>query len=221
MKCWTAPEPFDWNGKYWKGKGIVSLPRPLVSPHMPMATATDHEAMLDWAGANGYYLLTAQLEPPGSIRRKADRYVRAAKAAGRDMPLNNIVASRYVYLADSHREAIDDLRPAITTELRFQMKRGFLRVIKANYGLSIPGDEVTFDQLAETGIYYIGDPDTVARQLREFYEASGGFGKLLIIAGKNWATREKVFRSMRMFMDHVAPKLRDLEPVRDPDSVAA
>jgi alkanesulfonate monooxygenase SsuD/methylene tetrahydromethanopterin reductase-like flavin-dependent oxidoreductase (luciferase family) len=221
LKCWTAPEPFDWDGKFWQGKGVVSLPRPLVSPHMQMATATDNDAMLDWAGANDYLLLTAQLEPPGSIRRKADRYARAAKAAGRTMPLNNIVATRYVYLADSHREAMDDLRPAITTELGFQMKRGFLRVIKANYGLSIPGDEVTFDQLAETGIYYIGDPDTVARRLREFYEASGGFGKLLIVAGKNWATRDKVFRSMRMFMDHVAPKLRDLEPARDPDAVAA
>ena len=61
----------------------------------------------------------------------------------------------------------------------------------------------------------------MARQLREFYEASGGFGTLLIVTGKHWATQEKVFRSMRMFMEHVAPKLRDLVPMRDPDAVAA
>ena len=41
------------------------------------------------------------------------------------------------------------------------------------------------------GFYCLGDPDTVARQLREFYEAAGGFGTLLIVAGKDWATREK------------------------------
>jgi hypothetical protein len=41
------------------------------------------------------------------------------------------------------------------------------------------------------------------------------------VAGKKWATREKVFRSMRMFMEHVAPKLRDLVPMRDPDAAAA
>ena len=41
LKCWVAPEPFDWNGKYWQGKSIVATPRPLVLPHMPMATATD------------------------------------------------------------------------------------------------------------------------------------------------------------------------------------
>jgi alkanesulfonate monooxygenase SsuD/methylene tetrahydromethanopterin reductase-like flavin-dependent oxidoreductase (luciferase family) len=80
---------------------------------------------------------------------------------------------------------------------------------------------VTFDQLAEAGIYYLGDPDTVAKQLREFYEATGGFGTLLIVTGKKWGTREKVYRSMRMFMEHVAPKLCDLVPMRDPDAAAA
>jgi alkanesulfonate monooxygenase SsuD/methylene tetrahydromethanopterin reductase-like flavin-dependent oxidoreductase (luciferase family) len=49
LKCWTAKEPFDWDGKHFKGKGIVALPQPLHSPHMPMATATDTPAMMDIA----------------------------------------------------------------------------------------------------------------------------------------------------------------------------
>ena len=78
--------------------------------------------------------------------------------------------------------------------------------------MSFKADEVTFDQLAEAGFYHLGDPDTVAQELAQFYEASGGFGTLLIVTGKKWATREKVFRSMRLFMEEVAPKLRDLVP---------
>ena len=117
LKCWSAPEPFDWDGTYWKGKNIVATPRPLTLPHMPMATATDTEETIDLAGARGYTLLRAQLEPPGSIRQKADRYARAAKAAGRAKPLSNVTVARYVYLADSRREAMDDLRPSITYEL--------------------------------------------------------------------------------------------------------
>jgi limonene 1,2-monooxygenase len=221
LKCWTAPEPFDWEGKHWRGKGIVATPQPLVAPHMPMATATDTEAMIDLAGARGYALLTAQLEPAGSIRKKGDRYARAAKAAGRTMPLNNIAAARYVYIADSRREAMDDLRPSINYELGYQIKRGLIRVLTSSYGLTFPGGQVTFDQLAEAGFYCIGDPDSVARQIREFYEAAGGFGTLLIVTGKNWATQEKVFRSMRRFMAEVAPQLRGLVPMRDPDAVAA
>ena len=221
LKCWTAPEPFDWDGKYWRGKNIVATPRPLVAPHMPMATATDTEAMIELAAARGYTLLSAQLEPAAIIRRKADRYARAAKAAGQSAPLRRLTVARYVYLADSRREAMDDLRPAINHELGYQMKRGLLRLLKSSHGLSLPGDEATFDQLAEAGVYFLGDPDTVARQLREFYEAAGGFGTLLIVVGKDWANREKRFRSIRLFMEYVAPQLLALVPVRDPDMAPA
>jgi len=221
LKCWTAKEPFDWDSKHWRGKGIVATPRPLHAPHMPMATATDTPAMIELAAARGYTLLTAQIESAGTLRKKADRYARAAKAAGRTMPLSNLTVARYVYLADSRREAMDDLRPAFTYELGYQKQRGFIRLINASYGLSLAEDKVTFDQLAEAGLYYIGDPPAVARQLREFYESAGGFGTLLIVTGKNWATREKVFRSMRLFMEEVAPQLRELVPARDPDTVAA
>ena len=188
---------------------------------MPMATATDTEAMIELAGARGYTLLSAQLEPAAFIRKKADRYARAARAAGRSRPLANITVARYVYLADSRREAMDDLRPIITYELGFQMKRGLIRIIRTSYHLPIGGDQVTFDQLAEAGVYVLGDPDTVARQLREFYDAAGGFGTLLIVTGKDWSTREKRERSMRLFMEQVAPKLEELQPVREPDIAAA
>jgi limonene 1,2-monooxygenase len=221
LKCWTSREPFDWDGKYWKGKGIVATPPPLVLPHMPIATATDTPAMIELAGARGYTLLSAQIDSAAAVRKKADRYARAAKAAGRTMPLSLLTVARYVYLADSRREAMDDLRAAFTYELSFQKRRGFIRLINASYGLSLVEDTVTFDQLAEAGLYYIGDPDSVARQLHEFYDAAGGFGTLLIVTGKNWATRDKVFRSMRLFMEDVAPKLRGLVPVRDPNAVAA
>jgi alkanesulfonate monooxygenase SsuD/methylene tetrahydromethanopterin reductase-like flavin-dependent oxidoreductase (luciferase family) len=147
--------------------------------------------------------------------------MRAADAAGRPNPLAKIAVARYVYLADSRRQAMDDLRPAVNYELGYQIKRGLIRIIKSNYDLGLDGDDVTFDQLAEAGVYFLGDPDSVVRELRQFYEAAGGFGTLLIVTGKNWATREKVFRSMRLFAEQVAPQLASLQPARDPDTVGA
>ncbi len=114
---------------------------------------------------------------------------------------------------------MDDLRPAITYELGFQTERGLIRILKSNYNWQFEGDETSFDQLADAGVYYLGDPDEVAHQLQEFYEASGGFGTLLLVTGKDWATREKRSRSLKLFMEHVAPKIRHLTPVREPDSV--
>src|SRR5262249_40374030 len=149
------------------------------------------------AGARGYTLLRAQLEKADSIRDKARRYAHAAKAAGRGTPLANLAVARYVYLADSRLEAVNDLRAGVDYVLGYEIKRGLIQMLTRNYNIPLKGDAVTFDELVEAGFYYIGDPDTVAKQLREFYEASGGFGTLLIVTGKKWATREKVFRSMR------------------------
>ena len=216
LKCWTSPEPFDWDGRHWKGRNVVATPRPLASPHMPMATATETDAMIELAGARGYTLLCSQLEPASAVRRKADIYARAAAAAGRTRPLEMITVARYVHIADSRREAMDDLRPFITHELGFQLARGLIRIIQANYALPFAGDSVTFDQLAEAGAYVLGEPDAVARELRQLYEATGGFGTLLIVTGKDWATREKRERSLRRFMQEVTPRLRDLVPMREP-----
>jgi hypothetical protein len=52
----------------------------------------------------------------------------------------------------------------------------------------------------------------VAEKLKQFHEESGGFGTLMMVTGKDWATREKRTRSMKLFMEQVAPKLRDLQP---------
>ena len=66
----------------------------------------------------------------------------------------------------------------------------------------------------------LGDPDSVAAEIRDFYDAAGGFGTFLIITGKNWADRERRARSMTRFMEEVAPQLRHLNPA-DSDIAAA
>jgi hypothetical protein len=46
----------------------------------------------------------------------------------------------------------------------------------------------------------------------DFYRRSGGFGLLMLVAGKDYGTREQRARSLHLFMDQVAPHLRDLDP---------
>jgi alkanesulfonate monooxygenase SsuD/methylene tetrahydromethanopterin reductase-like flavin-dependent oxidoreductase (luciferase family) len=71
--------------------------------------------------------------------------------------------------------------------------------------------DVTFDYLVDIGHYIVGDPDTVCQKLHDFYVRSGGFGLLMLLAGKDYGTREQRTRSLRLFADQVAPRLRDLD----------
>ncbi|MGB0632077.1 MAG: LLM class flavin-dependent oxidoreductase, partial [Alphaproteobacteria bacterium] len=168
-KCWTESEPFDWDGEHWKGKGVVALPKPLSTPHMPMATATDTEATIRLAAENGYTLLSAFLESADRLRPKADRYAAFADAAGVAHPRRNITASRIVYFADSYEEALDDLRASVTFEVSVQAERGFLKMLKHVFDLDVPNDARAIEVLAEAGMYLLGPPDRIAEQIDTFY----------------------------------------------------
>jgi limonene 1,2-monooxygenase len=212
IKCWKTDEPFDLDGVHWKGKGLIALPKPRDPDGPVMATATDSEAMLKLAAERGYTILTTFQENASRLRTKTESYVKHALAAGRRDPIKNMTVARIVYIADSRQKAIEDLRPAVAYEVSVQAQRGFLKHLKNLYKLEVPNDERAIDALVEAGIYLVGDPATVTKQLKDFYTASGGFGTLLIVAGKAWATREKRHASMRAFMSDVAPHLRGLEP---------
>ena len=210
LKCWSTREPFDWDGRFWKGKGIVALPKPLTGDVMPMATATEQPEMVRIAGARGYTLLSAYLEPAHMLRAKAERYCDAARAAGIANPRANIAASRLVYLSHSRKQAMDDMRADIDNELGYQTKRGLVHYARNVFKLDVKGERLTFDDMVGAGVYLVGEPDEVAEKLRAFHYESGGFGTLLIVTGKEWADRERRHRSIRLFMEEVAPKLADL-----------
>lgn len=212
-KCWSSETPFDWDGKYWKGKGITALPKPYAGSTMPMATATDHPEMIKLAGENGWTLLSAFLEPAHMLKMKADKYCAAAEAAGQANPRKNISVSRLIYIADSKKQAIEEMREEVNYELSFQLKRGLMNFARNVYKLPLTGDNITVEDVVEHGLYTVGTPDEVASELKQAWEKSGGFGQLLMLIGKSWGTRATRERSMRAFMEHVAPQLRDLPAV--------
>ena len=43
-RCWTATEPFDYEGAFWQGKNIHALPKPYQKPHMPVGVANSTSA---------------------------------------------------------------------------------------------------------------------------------------------------------------------------------
>jgi len=209
LKCWTHPEPFDWNGKHWRGKGVVALPKPETLPQM--ATATETDATIAEAAAKGWTLLSAFIEPAAHVRRKAEKYAAAARTAGRASPRGNFAASRIVYIARTLQQAKDEMRAAVAYEVSIQAQRGFLAMLKKLYGIEVPNGPGAVDALVESGLYVLGDADSVAEQIKRFYDAAGGFGEFLLVTGKEWSTRENRTRSMRLFMEQVAPQLRHLD----------
>jgi limonene 1,2-monooxygenase len=212
LTCWRTKEPFDWEGVHWQGKDVLCLPKPVDGDGMPMAIASDNAEMVRLAGERGYIVLSSFIESVSKIRSRNQLYATHARQAGESDPLRNCSVARAVYIADSRREAIEDMRAAITVEVAAQAQRGFLEMLKTVHGLDVPNSSSAIDYLAGSGLYVVGSPGEVAAELKDFHDRCGGFGTFLITAGKDWATPEKRARSMRLFMEHVAPELRRLEP---------
>ena len=116
-KCWTEPEPFDFNGRFWNGKAIKVRPEPYQRPHPPIAMAcSDTRESAELAGERGSWILFGSTADP------------------------------------------------------------------------------------------------VYQRLVDYYNIVGGFGTLMFHMGRDYGSRRGRARSMRLFMEQVAPRLRTLNP---------
>jgi alkanesulfonate monooxygenase SsuD/methylene tetrahydromethanopterin reductase-like flavin-dependent oxidoreductase (luciferase family) len=214
LKCWTSPEPFDFEGRFWRGKDVSILPRPYQQPHPPIAAACSGSPdTIELAARHNFIpLLGRGSDSAEDIRRAGDQYADAASAAGHTPSRKTFHVAHVVYVGETDREARDDVREGLSRLLEERKREGPYLARRVPPGCTL--DDLTFDYMTDTGLYWIGAPDTVSRLISDYYDDSGGFGMLLIFAGLPMAAPEKIARSMTLLMEHVAPRLAHLDPDR-------
>jgi alkanesulfonate monooxygenase SsuD/methylene tetrahydromethanopterin reductase-like flavin-dependent oxidoreductase (luciferase family) len=214
LQAWSAAEPFDFHGRYWRGEGIVVDPKPYQQPHPPIAIACSAtEETVALAGRRGFLPLFSPTDHPTRLHVAGEVFAAAAVEAGRDLGREAMRVGRFVYVSDSYEQAKRELEPTLVPAIEFER-----RFAPHRFDRYLPpsGDaaDLTIDYLAEQGRFVIGDPDSVFARLAEFYEQCGGFGTLMLHMGRDYGSREGRERSMELFAAHVAPRLQTLPPPR-------
>ncbi len=205
LKAWTSPEPFDWNGKCWQGKNWHIVPLPYTKPHMEVGIACSRsDTTLELCAEKDFSPLISWTPTDEQIAGMIKTYLNApnAKAPSR----KKVRVSRFVYVADSVEQAKRDLRD---TDLPPVYRSGRLDAWIPNGGTR---EDLTADYLVDAGLFFCGPPDLILTQTKALYDSVGGFGTLLLVTGKDWASPENNERSMRRFMTEVAPRLAAIEP---------
>lgn len=211
MKCWTATEPFDFEGRFWHGEGINVLPKPFTKPHPPVAAACSGSTeTLELAARNGFIpLLSRGYDPPQEIQQRGDVYLNAAAACGRPASRDGFRVTYFIHVGETDRQARDELREGYSRVLE-RRKRENPGVLKDCIAPGSTLERLGFDYMADTGCLWVGSPDSVYRRIKDFYDASGGFGVLLLYMGIPAASRELRLRSLQRFAAEVAPRLASL-----------
>jgi alkanesulfonate monooxygenase SsuD/methylene tetrahydromethanopterin reductase-like flavin-dependent oxidoreductase (luciferase family) len=220
-RIWTATEPFDYQGKFYEGRGVWQgiVPRlpPFQQPHPPIAVAC-HESpeTAVRAGEEGIWMLLGHAADNGLLQDLSDAYLSGLERARRPVTRKEIRIARFVYVCDSVAQAKAELRDSMSDAIAREVKN-----TPHHFARNLPPsgrvEDVDFDWVIDSGQFIVGDPDTVCRRVLDLFQVTGGFGMLMFYMGRDYGTREGRARSLELFMEQVAPRLRDL----DPDSLVA
>jgi alkanesulfonate monooxygenase SsuD/methylene tetrahydromethanopterin reductase-like flavin-dependent oxidoreductase (luciferase family) len=211
LRLWNATGPIDYDGPFWKGKAMELRPKSFQQPHPPVAVAVQNTpATAELAGWHGFQMLTSNFIAPAQLRKLGDAMVAAAAAAGRAPSRDKLVTCRTIYVAETDKAAREDMRESYLRTIEWEAKNT-PHAQKARIPAGGTWKDIDYDRLIDTGELFIGAPDTVHARIREFYDQVGGFGEIMIHGGRDYATPEKRVRSMTLFMQEVAPRLRELE----------
>jgi alkanesulfonate monooxygenase SsuD/methylene tetrahydromethanopterin reductase-like flavin-dependent oxidoreductase (luciferase family) len=203
LKAWESPEPFDWHGKVWQGQKWHIIPKPLTRLDVGIACSRT-DTTVELTAEKGFLPLMSWTQTLPQMKGMIDTYLKTANKRGAAPARSRIRVGRVVYVADSMAAAKRELAHADLSHAYGRMQH-----------LVPPGGsnaDLTFDKMIDRGVFICGDPDTVYDGIKRVYDELGGFGTLLLIVGKDWATFEQRTRSMERFMAEVAPRLAKLDP---------
>lgn len=203
---------FDHDGPYWKGTGMALQIPSVQKPHPPITVAVNNSPeTARLAGRNGFGIITSDFIPASRVKSFGDAMIDGLKASGRASSRKGLRACRVVYVGDSDAKARDDLRETFSRRIAWDIANApHHQTDRIPPGGTL--EDITFDYLVDSTNIFVGSVETVTKQLRNFYEETGGFGILNLHAGRDYATPEKLLKSMTILVREVAPKLRDCEP---------
>ena len=228
-KSWTIGEAFSWEGKHYNFRFVNPFPQPYQKPHPPFwTTGGSDPANIAWAADNGvtYATLLAGFEGAAKVY---EAYRGHCRETGLVEPSPSKFANLFLLYvgeddADGQKGAQELMWYLQTMDGPwFRMPPGWTTV-GARKQLHQPRKDarrhrdMSFEELAESGLVIGGSADTVARRLEEFH-AMSGCGNILMMMHAGPMTQDRTLASIRRFAEEVMPRLAHLG--RDAEGAAA
>ncbi len=238
-KALTSHEgPFRWEGKHYTHRHVNIWPRPWQQPHPRLWAATGDPATAGEIGQRGMVNVLVLRGEEGTKRAWA-AYRQAREEAGLPkVTTDHFAYAAMVYVGDTHEEGVrvgSQLLWILNTSLRSapqyskflpgavpppfapQVYRTAAQLTARPVASASQNATrligITAEQAMARGILFAGSPDTVHRQIMDFYDKVGGFGHLVMIGRSGFMTHAEAEKGITLFAKEVLPRLREVAAV--------
>jgi alkanesulfonate monooxygenase SsuD/methylene tetrahydromethanopterin reductase-like flavin-dependent oxidoreductase (luciferase family) len=236
VRALTEPEPFGWEGRYFRFRTISVWPRPIQQPHPPLFYSGNSLESATFAAEN-HFGLGVSFYPPHLVAQLTKHYrLECAKHGWQPQP-DQVVYRAFVGVAETDKEA-DSMKSRFFSigtgaTSMFQGRASILEAPKLDalpsatpkeVGTDADGKNVGADKgqagFGFGGLQFCGSPDRVVRQIAEFHELTG-VGVLDVTFGGPGLSPDEAQRSFHLFGREVLPRIRGIGPAQATSASAA
>jgi alkanesulfonate monooxygenase SsuD/methylene tetrahydromethanopterin reductase-like flavin-dependent oxidoreductase (luciferase family) len=225
MTAWTEPV-WSHEGKFFKLRDCAIWPRPVQQPHPPVWIAARSAESVEWCVKR--HLPCAQVyQTTGQIEDTFDYYRAKAKEEGWDAGPDKFILCRHIYIDETGQKARELAEPAMRYFFTV-FNRGFNEALnkaavdqkltaalttERSFSYFREGNrerrdfsKLDWDGLLSTGYLIAGNPDSVAKQIRDQMTQVGAdhFMGMFHIGNLH---HEKVINSLDLFQKEIMPRL--------------
>jgi len=190
VRAWTEPQPFSWEGKFFRYRTVSVWPRTVQDPHPQVFYSGNSDESAIFAGRKQLSLALG-FAPPERVRRQVKLYKQAAREAGWEPTHDNVLYRARMLVAETDAQA-QELAGGMPA---FPGIAGRTRRTPAGAG---GGDPIA----TLAGLQLCGGIETVIKQARALHEAGVGVLDLALAGGMQ--------RSLELFGSKLAPALGDI-----------
>jgi alkanesulfonate monooxygenase SsuD/methylene tetrahydromethanopterin reductase-like flavin-dependent oxidoreductase (luciferase family) len=224
LKAWTSHDgPFSFEGKFFHHRMINIWPRPYQQPHPPVWVSSLSPSGAADVGERGHVLATFLTGFDGTPK-VFDGYRAGWKRAGRagEPGLDRLAYCGLIYTGDTDKAGREGAKKLLwylshnKVPLHFRNPPGYnalpahAQALRTGLIGRQEGWVPDLEEQIEKGVVFCGNPDTVYKQIKKFYERVGGFGHLLSMGQAGYLDHAETTKGIRLFAKEVMPRLQEL-----------
>jgi alkanesulfonate monooxygenase SsuD/methylene tetrahydromethanopterin reductase-like flavin-dependent oxidoreductase (luciferase family) len=215
LKALTEPQPFSWEGRYYQYRTVAVWPPPVQKPLPPAIISTRSEDTVAYAAKNRLGLGIAY-ELPEHAAKVAGWYNDGCRESGWQPAKDDIIFRGAIYLAETDalaQKRMEELTaggfqrglalpPTISHAVQAARARGESKPNVAGDG----GHSAARD--SRRLMTFIGSPDTVVKQLKEYHDQAG-IGVVDLGFQQPGVSHEEVMKELELFGREVLPRIKE------------